>query len=46
MNEFGNVYKEVKTEREKEELLKQGYIEVKTEKKVNKKTTSKGANKK
>ena len=43
VNEFGNVYKEVKTEREKEQLFKQGYREVKAEKKDNKKTTSKGA---
>jgi hypothetical protein len=46
VNEFGNVYKEVNTKQEKEQLLKQGYKEVKEEKKDNKKITSKGANEK
>ena len=46
VNEFGNVYKEVNTEREKEQLLKQGYREVKAEQKETKKKTSKGVNKK
>ncbi len=56
VNEFGNVYKEVKSEREKNELLKLGYKEVSVERKVEKTertvktqkktTTSKGVNKK
>ena len=55
VNEFGNVYKEVNTEREKNELIKLGYKEVKAERKVekterkaktqNKTKISKGVNK-
>ncbi len=46
VNEFGNVYKEVKTEREKAQLLEQGYNEVKADPKEAKKKTSKGAREK
>lgn len=45
-NKEGNIYRNLKTKRQRDYFLSLGYIEVKEEKKIQKSNAKKGANKK